>query len=147
MFFHFSISAVLTLQVNGIVRPLNDQAHCDLRRVDTWLNVVDILATSSERPDLLEKKEFLDHMKGWTLHALQNATSGTDSELQHLLPCLSKLKSSNMFPDVADDETNLDSQRIPELGHVQPDVFPLGLLNDSNLGDSWSSNVAFNWAT
>ena len=67
MFFEFSISAVLTLLVNGIVRPFSEDIGEDLRRVDTWLKVIDILATSSERADLLEKKEFLVHMRAWNL--------------------------------------------------------------------------------
>ena len=133
MFFEFSISAVLTLLVNGIVRPFNEHITQDLQRVDTWMKVIDVLATSSDRSDLLEKKEFLMHMRAWTLHVVQDHVAGNETE------CCGRsareyLESEKAILQVS-EYSGLD---LPELEDMHPDVFPLDRIYEGNLvKDSW----------
>lgn len=149
LFFDFSISAVLTLLVNGIVRPLNEYAIQDLQRVDVWLRVIDKLAADSERPDLLEKRDFLASMRQWTLRVVQEAMSGEDSGVRGL-PCLQEFTGS--YPGAAlqsqfgQDDSIWDAQWIPELSGAQSDVFPAGLWHASDVWENRPINndVAFN---
>ena len=149
MFFHFSICAVLTLLVNGIVRPLDNEVGTDLRRVDTWVQVIDILAISSERSDLLKKKEFLHYMRTWTLHVVQDALLGGGGEVNDL-PCLTEWKQRNASGHASSlelpvDEPNLGWDWLSDVGHVQPDIFPLDLINTGNSIDSWPANNGIPW--
>ena len=130
MYFDFSICAVLTLLVNGIVRPFGQHISEDLRRVETWLKVIDILATSSERHDLLEKKEFLMHMRAWTLKVVQNDAVGNDIE------CIQAAR------EYIESEASLQTNGFEALDMtvegLHPDVFPLDQIHEGNLlRDSW----------
>ena len=140
LFFEFSISAMLTLLVNCIVRPLNDYTAADLRRVDTWLRVIDILATSSERPDLLQKKEFLVHMRAWTLHVMQDTLAGRETE------CVAKqtqayLDGTEKLPEDRDDEY----LGMTHFGNLHPDVFPLDQLYVGPTREDWVDGSAIAW--
>ena len=136
---------MLTLLVNGVVRPQNEHAIPDLHRVDMWLRVVDILATSSERKDLLEKKEFLANMRRWTVKAIQDAWSKPGTELG--LQSLADVRDANNFemiqlPTVEENEPKSNPDWTSGLINIQPDVFP---LNQIQPWEEWSSNVAFTW--
>jgi hypothetical protein len=133
MFFEFSISAVLTLLVNGIVRPFSENIGEDLRRVDTWLKVIDILATSSERADLLEKKEFLMHMRAWTLHVVSDSLAGNETE------CCARAAREYLESEKAlIQDGDFAAMGMPELEGMHPDVFPLDQIYEGNLlKDSW----------
>lgn len=133
MFFEFSICAVLTLLVNGIVRPFGEYISDDLRRVDTWLKVIDILATSSERSDLLEKKEFLMHMRAWTQHVVQDHIHGDETE------CCGRAAREYLESERALLQANeFEGLDMPVLEGMHPDVFPLDQIYEGNLvKDSW----------
>jgi hypothetical protein len=129
LYFEFSICAVLTLLVNGIVRPFGEHISEDLRRVETWLKVIDILATSSERHDLLEKKEFLTHMRAWTLKVVNDHSVGTDTD-----ECVRAAR------EYLESEAALQSNAFDglDMGGLHPDVFPLDQIHEGNLlRDSW----------
>lgn len=128
MFFDYSISAMLTLLVNGIVRPTDSHNPEDLKRVDTWLAVIDILATESERPDLLEKKEFILHMREWTLKVIHSTQNGDPLSLADY-PCLNERYGNA----VNNGELCVDDQWLPDLTDVHPDTFPLPLVSR----DAW----------
>lgn len=124
MFFDYSISAMLTILVNGIVRPIGTHNAEDLKRVDTWLRVIDILATDSERPDLLEKKEFILHMRSWTLKVMQASKDRSDLNLELEYPCLHERYGNA----VANGEFSIDDQWLPDLTDVHADIFPLPMV-------------------
>lgn len=132
MFSEFSISAVLTLLVNGIVRPFGEYIGEDLRRVDTWIKVIDILATSSERQDLIEKKEFLIRMRTWTFHVVQDHFAGNDEH------SCTKAAREYLESERASFQANeFDGVDVAMEG-LHPDVFPLDQLYDGSLlKDSW----------
>ena len=82
LYLDFSICAVLTLFVNMIIRPSEEHVADDLSLVDSWLRVVDVLANSSERPDLLEKRKFLEHMRLWAVKVMrEDITQRQQAEL------------------------------------------------------------------
>ncbi len=136
MFFEFSISAVLTLLVNGIVRPSSEYVGEDLRRVDTWLKVIDVLATSSDRADLLEKREFLIHMRAWTLHVISDSLVGSESE-----SCVRAAREYLESERALDQDGEFAAMGMPELEGMHPDVFPLDQIHEGNLfRDSWLSD-------
>ena len=137
VFFEFSISAILTLLVNGIVRPLNDHAFDDLQRVDTWLQVIDILATSAERADLLQKKEFLVHMRTWMLKVMREAMSGRKFE------CEDQAYLTETEAVLEDKEDAMFE--APGLANFHPDVFPLDQLAVNQLSGSWVDNANIAW--
>jgi hypothetical protein len=87
LFFDYNISAVLTLLLNYVVRPLEDQfLSADRRRVEDWMQVIELLANTSERPDLLEKRDFLLGMKAWSLEAVQIARASAGPWYNECLP-------------------------------------------------------------
>lgn len=129
---------MLTLLVNGIVRPFNEHAANDLRRVDTWLRVIDILATSSERADLLQKKEFLAHMRDWTRHVIEDGLSGIETE------CFAG--QCRAYLDSADETTRDDvTTGLPGLGDYDPDVFPLDRLYVGHPAENWAHQTSSAW--
>lgn len=134
MFFDYSLSAMLTLLVNGIVRPTDEHNAEDLKRVDTWLRVIDILATDSERPDLQEKKEFILHMRDWTLKVIQATRERSDFSLAVDYPCLHERYGSS----VANGELFVDDQWLPDLMDVHADIFPLPMI-DREVWEPWST--------
>ena len=127
---------MLTLLVNGIVRPLDGHAAHDLQRVDTWLQVIDILATSSERPDLLQKKDFLLHMRTWTVHVVRDTLSGRDNG------CCERQNVAYLERAGSSTQDEEDAFGISDLGNVHPDVFPLDQLYLGQTGQSWMDNAA-----
>lgn len=132
MFSEFSISAVLTLLVNGIVRPFGEHIGEDLRRVDTWIKVIDILATSSERQDLIEKKEFLMHMRVWTFNVVQDHLAGNEGQY-----CYKAAREYLESENASLQANGFDEVEMAMEG-LHPDVFPLGQLHDGNfLKESW----------
>lgn len=142
LFFHFSISAVLTLLVNGIVRPFEDSIHLDLQRVDVWLRVIDKLARDSDRADILEKKNFLARMYQWTLRIVQEAASGQGPGAADL-PCMYGITDSHPaqddLPEFAGNDTIWDASWIPELDHYQADGFSDSLLMPDDAWIAWTS--------
>lgn len=141
MFFEFSICAVLTLLVNGIVRPFSKYISEDLRRVDAWFKVIDILATSSERSDLLEKKEFLKHMRSWTLHVVQDHFESRNSD------CFDKAAQAILESEkAAGHGAEFGDVDMPELDGFHPDLFPLDALYDGHLlRDNWHDDGIITW--
>ena len=135
MFFDYSISAMLTLLVNGIVRPTDTHNAGDLKRVDTWLAVIDILATESERPDLLEKKEFILHMRGWTLKVIRSTQNGEPFSLTDY-PCLQERYGNA----INNGELCVDDQWLPDLTDVHADTFPLPLVS-REVWEPWTHDV------
>lgn len=141
LFFHFSISAVLTLLVNGIVRPFEESVHLDLQRVDVWLRVIDKLARDSDRPDILEKKDFLARMYQWTSRIVQETASGQPPGAADL-PCMYGFTGSQPPPyeiqDLAGNDI-WDASWIPELDNHQADGFQDSLLMPDEAWIDWMS--------
>lgn len=135
MFFDYSISAMLTLLVNGIVRPTDSHNPGDLKRVDSWLAVIDILTTESERTDLLEKKEFILHMRQWTLKVIASTQNGEGFSLADY-PCLNERYGSARDSG----ELGVDDQWLPDLTDVHPDTFPLPLVS-REVWEPWMHDV------
>ena len=105
----------------------------DLRRVDTWLKVIDILATSSERNDLLEKKEFLTHMRAWTLAVVRDATAGIETE-----DCAKAAREYLEWENAITQNNEYVGTGMPEWDGMHPDVFPLDQIYEGHLlKDSW----------
>lgn len=137
MFFDYSVSAMVTLLVSGIVRPRDEHNAEDLKRVDTWLRVVDILATESERPDLLEQKKFISQMRGWTVQKIRAAFDPDRYSLADLPPCMHERH------DVAgvDEELFIDEQWLPDFtSDVHADIFPLPMVA-REVWEPWSTTV------
>lgn len=139
MFFDYSISAMLTLLVNGIVRPNDTRNSDDLRRVDTWLRVIDLLSTESERPDLLEKKEFILHMRTWTLKVIQDSRTRADFSLTEY-PCLHERYGNA----VMNGELMVDDGWLPDLQHAHADIFPLPMVA-REVWEPWSMSPQVAW--
>lgn len=131
LFFDYSISAMLTLLANGIVRPCDPNGPADLTRVDQQLRVIDLLATSTERPDLLEKKEFVLHMRLWTVTVLQAAKEKADFSYSEL-PCV-KARYGDGSESAGADQQAVDAlfgDCMPYMDdNLHPDVFPYDLMN------------------
>lgn len=136
MFFDYSISAMLTLLVNGIVRPTDEHNAEDLRRVDTWLRVTDILATESERPDLLEKKEFILHMRTWTLKVIEATQERREFDMANEYPFVPERDGRA----VQEGELVVDDQWLPDLTDVHADIFPLPLVG-REFWEPWTMNT------
>lgn len=134
MFFDYSVSAMLTLLVNGIVRPLDEHNAADLQRVDSWLRVVDILATESERPDLLEKKEFILHMRGWTVKAIEDAID--PAGVTHNPEEYACFRRNNAMAE-AHAEVMPDPSWWPDLTNFHADIFPLPMVS-REVWEPWS---------
>ena len=133
---------MLTLLVNGIVRPLDTQVARDLQRVDAWLRVIDILASAIEQPELLEKKEFLLHVRTWTLKVVEDALKGGHKD-DDLLHCLEQNPASFIDSTMGTSYDGLDDmQWLSDLSNVHPDVFPLEMLQESESWESWTGQHA-----
>lgn len=143
LFFNFSISAVLTLLVNGIVRPFDDYVNLDLQRVDVWLRVIDKLARDSDRLDLLEKRDFLDRMQKWTSRVVQEAIAGLRSSDVTSMRCIKGFTGSRDHAEdnerFVDDYTIWDASWIPELDNYQAEGFPEDMLIPDNMWIDWTS--------
>lgn len=133
MFFDYSLSAMLTLLVNGIVRPLDEHNAADLQRVDSWLRVVDILATESERPDLLEKKEFILHMRGWTVQKIEEASNPNAVAVANDYSCL----RGDQDISAGNVERAGDDVWWPDLTEFHADIFPLPMVS-REVWEPWS---------
>jgi len=140
---------MLTLLANGIVRPRDPCNAADLHRVDQQLRVIDILATTSERPDLLEKKEFVLLMRTWTVRVLQRASQQPDFDLAEL-PCL----KARYAPEVGTRSREADQDIDALFGDWQPilddtlhpDVFPLDMMAPGGPWNNWSTSGEHMWA-
>ncbi len=52
----------------------------DSQRIETWIPIVDALTSASERPDLLEKRDFLLNLKAWALATAEAARKSVAEE-------------------------------------------------------------------
>lgn len=143
LFFNFSISAVLTLLVNGIVRPFDENVTLDLQRVDVWLRVIDKLAKDSDRLDLLEKRDFLARMQQWTSRVVQEAIAGLRSSDLTSMRCIKGFTGSRDRAEeqeqFVDDYAIWDASWIPELDDYQAGGFPDDALMSDDPFLDWTS--------
>ncbi|KAK5168971.1 uncharacterized protein LTR77_006280 [Saxophila tyrrhenica] len=126
LYFEHSVSAVLTLLVNGIVRPLGEGLSEDFRRIDEWISVIDVLASTSERADLLRKKQFLLDMRTWMLSCVKDALaekSAKDVAAQTQAP-LDALD----LPDTQWSDNPMRYDWAIDGSSLHPDNFPLDQL-------------------
>ena len=147
LFLPFSMSALLTLLVNALLRPLDDRIAQDLRRIDGWLRVVDILATSTGRADLDEEKGFILTMRSWTLSVVNDAATGADMGYRDW-PCFKELEDSKGIvspPLTETSEGNYEDMSLGDLGGIHPDVFPLDFWHSQNSWEALQATGAFNW--
>ena len=131
--YKYSISAVLTLLVSAIVRPLDETVAQDLQRVEAWLRVIDKLATDSERPDLLEQKDFLDSMKQWALRVVQEATYTAISETMHFPSIQENIGTPTLQLQLGNDENIWNAPWI----QTDPDLSPGGQFGPSFVSEDW----------
>ena len=84
------------------------------------------MAKDSERPDLLEKRDFLDRMRQWTLRAYQQAVSGQDLGLKDM-PCIGRITGTDygthQEPRFSSDESIWDAQWLSEFAEMQSGMF------------------------
>lgn len=59
--------------VNAIVAPLDAHLEDNIKQVNEWIPVIDLLASASERPDLLQKKQILLDMRDWASSRIKAA--------------------------------------------------------------------------
>lgn len=105
LFFEYSICASLTLLVNAIVRPLDMHLEEDIKQVNEWLQVVDILASTSERPDLLQTRQFLLGMREWALSRVKAALAEREAQAAAQAAAVAAVQPHGMFESLfsADD--------------------------------------------
>ncbi|KAK3717962.1 hypothetical protein LTR37_005388 [Vermiconidia calcicola] len=133
---HFSISAVLTLLMNGILRPLAPEVTHDLRRVDEWLRVIGVLATTTGRPDLLEEQQFLVRMRAWTSEVLQEALFRGRSECVESQAIPGHDQGPITF-DADETQAALGTDWVSGTSVQHPDVFPLDQIQWMEPNQSW----------
>ena len=114
--------------MNGVVRPLDNGLYDDFRRVDEWLQIVEALASSSERADLLEKKQFLIDVRTWATSCVRAALAEKDAS-----DCAAQARASFDALGLSDGrwyDTPFQSNWTTQETALHPDVFPLDHQSD-----------------